>query len=235
MTVKEDVRVTSDLRSRTLLTARLGMAALIAAALLGQLLTSLQFWGERGATDLAVNLVAYGSLFTVLSNTASMVLLIALALGLPRRDRLSRRFDVVLLATTTCMVVTGVVYNALMRPIELPDGATLVWANEVLHVIAPAWMLVDWAVTAGARAVHRRDLAAVVVFPAAWLGYTLLRAPSTPEEAASNPYWYPHLDPATYDNGAFGVATTCLAITAALLLVAGGLIAIARWRSLYRG
>jgi hypothetical protein len=235
MTVKEDVRVTSDLRGRLLLAGRLGMAVLIPAAILGQLLTSLEFWSARGGTDLGLNLVAYGSLFTVQSNTASAVLLLIFVVAHLGRARLGRRFDVALLCTTTCMLVTGLVYNVLMRAIELPEGATLGWANEVLHVAAPLWMLLDWTLAARHRQVHWRDLPAVVAFPMLWLGCTLLRAPRTPEEAAGNPYWYPHLDPATYANGGFGVATTCLAITAALLLLATALITFARWRVLARG
>lgn len=230
MSVNEDLRVASDLRRRILLVGRATIAALALAAVVSQLTVSLVFWYQRGAHDVAQNLVTYFSFFTVESNILSMVLLGILVAAQLGRPRIGRRFDVLLLSATSYMIVTGVVYNVLMRDIVLPADATLVWSNEVLHVVAPLWMLIDWFVSTRERDVRWRDLGTVVIFPALWLGYTLMRAPKTPEQAIDNPYWYPPLDPATYDNGYFGVVGTCLAVTVALLLAAAVQIAYARWR-----
>ncbi|WP_347755566.1 Pr6Pr family membrane protein [Agrococcus sp. ProA11] len=234
MTVTEDLHIATDRRRRWLLVGRASIAALILAAVVGQMVTSLVFWHAQGAHDLAQNVANYLSFFTVESNILSLVLLgilVAAQLGGPR---LGRRFDVLLLGATSYMVVTAIVYNALMRGIELPPAATLDWANEVLHLIAPLWMVIDRIASTRESELQWRDVGTVTLFPAAWLAFTLLRAPKTPEEAVENPYWYPHLDPSTYDDGYFGVATTCLAVTALLVLAAAAQVAYVRWRQLSR-
>lgn len=230
MIVNEDLRVANDLRRRTLLVGRATIAVLILAAVVGQLSLSLIFWYERGAHDVSQNLATYFSFFTVESNILSLALLGILVAAQLGRPRIGRRFDLLLLCATSYMIVTSIVYNALMRDVELPPDATLGWSNEVLHLVAPIWMVIDWFVSTRERDVRWHDLGTVMIFPASWLAYTLLRAPKTPEQAIDNPYWYPALDPATYANGYFGVATTCLAVTAALLLAAAVLIAFSRWQ-----
>ncbi|GEK81681.1 Pr6Pr family membrane protein [Agrococcus baldri] len=231
MTVAVDMRTRNNAGARTLLIGRTGAVALILSAVIAQLVTSVTFWSERGAHDLGRNIITYLSFFTVESNILAAALLTALLVAQLGRLRLGRRFDVLLLGATAYMVLTGAVYNATMRDVALPASASLEWANEVLHVVAPAWMLLDWIISSRERRLRWRDLGTVAVFPALWLGCTLLRAPRTPEEAIGNPYWYPQLDPASYETGAFGVVTTCLGITVALLLITGALLAHAAWRA----
>lgn len=234
MTVIEDLHTGTDRRRRMLLIGRAAIAALILASVVGQMVTSLVFWHEQGAHNLAQNVANYLSFFTVESNILSLLLLgilVAAQLGGPR---LGRRFDVLLLCATSYMIVTGIVYNALMRSIELPPAATLDWANEVLHLIAPLWMVIDRIASTRDSDLQWRDVGTAMLFPAAWLAFTLLRAPKTPEEAIENPYWYPHLDPSTYDDGYFGVATTCLAVSALLLLAAAAQVAYSRWLRISR-
>jgi hypothetical protein len=148
------------------------------------------------------------------------------------RPRIGRRFDVLLLSATTYMVVTGIVYNTLLRGIELPQGATLGWSNEVLHLIAPLWMLVDWLLSSAKRDVRFADLGVVAIFPVAWLAYTLLRGPSTLDQASGRSWWYPYpfLDPATHANGYAGVAVMSVIVAATVLIVAAALVAISRAR-----
>ena len=47
-------------------------------------------------------------------------------------------------------VVTGVVYNLLLRGVELPQGTTVEWSNEVLHVVACAYIVLDWFIAPAA-------------------------------------------------------------------------------------
>lgn len=218
----------------TLLAGRAAVAALILAAVVGQLSTTLAFWGEQGYGDIPRNVANYLSFFTVESNLLAMLalgILVASQLGGPR---IGRRFDVALLCTTTYMLVTGIVYNVAMRDVELPQGATLEWSNEVLHLVAPAWMLLDWFLCPRERDVRWRDLGTVLVFPLVWLGCTFLRAPKTSVEASETPYWYPMLDPATHDNGVLGVVGVCLCIAGVLLVAAATQLAFVHWRRLAR-
>lgn len=216
---------------RMLLVGRVTVAGLILAALVGQLSTSLAVWGAMGYGDIPRNVTTYLSFFTVESNLLAMLalgILVAAQLG---RPRIGRRFDVALLCITSFMVVTGVVYNATMRDIELPQGATLEWSNEVLHLIAPLWMLLDWLACSRTRDLRWRDLGTVIIFPLVWLGFTFLRAPASSIEASETPYWYPMLDPANYDSGIVGVVGACLGIAAILLLTAAAQLAFDRWRA----
>jgi hypothetical protein len=221
---------TGRVRRRALLVGRAVMATTILVAVVAQLLTSLHFWAQRGASDGGQNVVTYFSFFTVESNILSLVLLSILVAAQLGRPRIGRRFDVLLLCATSFMLVTGIVYNAMMRDIVLPADATVGWSNEVLHVVAPVWMLLDWFASPRLRDVRWRDLGTVLLFPAAWLAYTLIRAPKSPAEAVGNPYWYPPLDPSTYDTGYLGVIGTCSAVVAMLLVATAVLIVFARWQ-----
>ena len=217
---------------RLLLAGRTIIAVAIAAAVIGQLMTSLTFWTARGDADIALNVLNFFSFFTIESNLLAMVTLAALVVLAARRGPLGRGMQVVLLCATTYMVVTGIVYNTLLRGIELPQGATLGWSNEILHLVAPLWMLVDWLLSARERDVRWRDTAIVAIYPVAWLAYTMLRGPVTLDQAAGDGTWYPYpfLDPATHANGYAGVVIMCVVIAVTIVVAAAGLAAIARAR-----
>ncbi|MGY3127348.1 hypothetical protein ACVWW9_000847 [Agrococcus sp. UYP33] len=217
---------------RVVLVGRAIIAVAILAAVTGQLITSVGFWTARGDESIPLDLLNFFSFFTIESNLLAMVVLALLVAAQLGRPRIGRRFDVLLLCATTYMVVTGIVYNTLLRGIELPQGATLGWSNEVLHLIAPLWMLIDWLLTAGKREVRFADLRIVAIYPVLWLVYTLLRGPVTLDQASGRPWWYPYpfLDPATHANGYAGVAVMCLIVAATVLLGAAALVAYARWR-----
>ncbi|WP_306233741.1 Pr6Pr family membrane protein [Agrococcus beijingensis] len=215
---------------RLLLVGRAVIAFAILAAIVGQLITSVTFWTARGDASIALDLANFFSFFTIESNVLAMVVLAVLVAAQLGRPRIGRRFDVLLLCAATYMVVTGIVYNTLLRGIELPQGATLGWSNEVLHLIAPLWMLIDWLLSSGKRDLRFGDIGIVAVFPVVWLAYTLLRGPFTLDQASGRDWWYPYpfLDPATHANGYAGVAMMGAIVAATVLLAASGMIAISR-------
>ena len=215
---------------RLVLVGRAVIAVAILAAVVGQLITSVTFWTARGDASIPLDLLNFFSFFTIESNVLAMVVLAVLVAAQLGRPRIGRRFDVLLLCVSTYMVVTGIVYNTLLRSIELPQGATLGWSNEVLHLVAPLWMLIDWLLTSGKRDVRFGDLGAVAIFPVVWLAYTLLRGPFTLDQASGRDWWYPYpfLDPATHANGYVGVAIMCVIVAATVLLAAWGMVAVSR-------
>ncbi|SFS09122.1 hypothetical protein SAMN04487783_1213 [Agrococcus baldri] len=217
---------------RFLLVGRAVIAIAILAAVVGQLITSITFWTARGDESIPLNVLNFFSFFTIESNVLAVMVLAVLVAAQLGRPRIGRRFDVLLLCVSTYMVVTGIVYNTLLRGIELPQGATLGWSNEVLHLIAPLWMLADWLLSSGKRELRFGDLRVVVIFPLVWLAYTLLRGPFTRDQATGRDWWYPYpfLDPATHANGYVGVAIMCVIIAATVVLAAWGMIAISRAR-----
>lgn len=210
---------------------RVAVASAIAAAIVGQLATSLAFWPTAGVTNLTLSIVNFFSFFTIESNLAAVaVLLIGAAIVATRAGEEPHWFAVLRATVVTYMVTTGIVYNLLLRGVELPQGSTLPWSNEVLHVVGPVWMLLDWMFAPGRRPLAWRSIRIIVVFPILWAVYTLVRGPFTPDEVRGEPTWYPYpfLDPGLSENGYLSVAFYVVLIAAVIGLVGAGVIWISR-------
>ena len=219
--------------------ARLAAAALAVAAILAQLMRTLEIalaaetpWGAHLPTVVA----NFFSFFTILSNVLAAVALAAGGIwGLIRRDaRVEPRGLAVLLAcASTYMIVTGIVYNTLLRGIELPQGATVPWSNEVLHVVIPLLMLLDAVFAPRRRALPWSTVAVAAVFPIVWVAYTLLRAGTVVSPATGDTGWYPYpfLDPRL--NGGYGGVTLWVLLIAAIIVGTAALVVwIGRRRAL---
>ena len=81
---------------RLLLAGRTIIAVAIAAAVIGQLMTSLTFWTARGDADIALNVLNFFSFFTIESNLLAMVTLAALVVLAARRGPLGRGMQVII-------------------------------------------------------------------------------------------------------------------------------------------
>lgn len=213
----------------TALIGRTVVALAIIAAIVAQLDSSIAFAARDGQGDTANVVVNFLSYFTVDSNTLSAVVLLCGAVLLARGRPESRTFSVVRLAVTTYMVITGVVYNLLLRGF-LVQGATVLWSNEVLHVIGPLYLLLDWLFAPGRTRLQSRDALPALVFPAVWLAYTLLRGPFATDPFRPTDYWYPYpfLNPVTSAGGYGSVAAYSVGIAIAVVLVAMGLAWVSR-------
>ena len=86
-------------------------------------------------------------IFTILSNLSAAAVLAWAAIWWFTRGRSTGTpgtgaIAVALACVTTYMVVTGLVYNTLLRTVELPQGSEPVWwSNEVLHLVGPLFLL----------------------------------------------------------------------------------------------
>ena len=213
---------------------RILVAVAVIAAVVGQLLVSLDFWRASGVTNTGSNVVNFFSFFTVDANiAAAVVLLVGAGLAIAGRSPDPHWFAVTRASVATYMVVTGIVYNLLLRGIELPQGATLGWSNEVLHVIAPLYLLVDWVLAPGARPLAAKRIWPILVFPIVWVVYTLVRGPFVVDQVYDTDYWYPYpfLNPDTSANGYSSVAFYVVLIAAVIGLVAAGVLWISRRRA----
>lgn len=210
---------------------RLLTAVLIAAAVVAQAQVTFSSAAEAGR-DMTTTVVNFFSFFTILSNVASLVVLAWASLWLWARGRDAAGrprsepapLAVALACVSTYMIVTGVVYNLLLRSIELPQGTTVPWSNEVLHVVAPIVLLLDVFVGPRPRALGWRALWIVVAFPVAWSAYTLIRGPLTVNPATGAEWWYPYpfLDP--HVQGGYGGVALYVAAIAALIALAGWMV-----------
>ncbi|WP_353114953.1 Pr6Pr family membrane protein [Microbacterium sp.] len=217
--------------------ARLAAAALTAAAIIAQLIRTLEralHAPDSWAAHLPTVVANFFSFFTILSNVGAVV---ALALGgvwlLRHRHGAEPRWLSVLFAcVATYMITTGIVYNILLRGIPLDQGSTVWWSNEVLHVVAPLFLLADVLFAPQRRRLPWSTLWIVVAFPIVWVVYTMLRAPLITAPATGAPSWYPYpfLDPANV-GGYGGVSLYVVGIAVAILVVATGVLAVGRKRS----
>jgi hypothetical protein len=203
------------------------------AAIVGQLATSLAYWPTHGVTNIALSITNFFSFFTILSNVGAIVVfLVGAYLLFTRTGKDPAWYTLFRASIATYMIVTGVVYNLLLRGIELPQGSTLGWSNEVLHVVVPILALLDWLFAPGRSSIEWNQLWKILVFPIVWAVYTMIRGPFTPNEVTGDPYWYPYpfLNPFTSHNGYFSVAFYVILIAAVIGLVAAGVIWISRRR-----
>jgi hypothetical protein len=82
-------------------------------------------------------------------------------------------------SATTYSIVIAVVYNALLRggagDIRDAGYAWPVVPNEIMHVWAAVFMLLDWLLIAGFAGLKLRASLWVAVFPLAWLAFSVTR------------------------------------------------------------
>lgn len=175
---------------------RLAMAGVTIAAIAAQLTKSIGTAIELGR-DVATTIANFFSFFTILSNAAAAVVLAWIALWYlfkgRRADAEPHGLAVALACVSTYMIITGIVYNTLLRGIELPQGsAPIPWSNEVLHLIGPIFLLLDVFLGPLRRALPWRSLWAVVAFPIVWVIYTMIRGPLVTNPVSGDPFWYPY-------------------------------------------
>ena len=188
------------------------MALLIAVALSVQYVKS----SDREGFS-AVNFFSY---FTVLSNVAAAALLLWETARPP--DVHTPRECTVRGAVTLYMCITGLVYAVLLAPASADVDVTEAWVDAVVHEIAPIAVLLDWVVEPARRLPRGWSVvAAWLLFPAAYLVYTLARGADT------GWYPYPFLDP-DESGGYGGVAAYSAGVLAAFVAVALAL----RWWAL---
>lgn len=219
--------------------ARLAAAALTLAAIIAQLSRSIENaliatteWGQHLPT-VAANFLSF---FTILSNLlAAIVLIIAAVWALRHRrdtDVEPNWLAVLLACASTYMIVTGIVYNILLRGVALPQGVTVPWSNEVLHVVIPLFLLADLLFAPRRRALRWSAVAITTIFPIVWVIYTMIRANLVIAPATGNTWWYPYpfLDPHLVPGGYLGVAGYIVGIAIAIVGIACFVVWVGRKR-----
>lgn len=197
---------------------RLLAAAAIVVAIAGQFAQSWSMVPDRGAF-----IVNFFSFFTILSNAlAALALLAGAWFSLTRRVD-PETYHLIRACVVTYMATTFVVYNLLLREISLDQATTVPWSNEILHVWAPLYLVVDWLLAPGRRPIEWGRLWTIAIFPIVWAVYSMIRG------AVVGWYPYPFLDPNIEPGvGYGGVAVYIIAIAAFILLVGAGIIAVSR-------
>jgi carbon starvation protein CstA len=161
------------------------------------------------------------SFFTIQSNMLATVALVLAALV--RRDERSLGFDAARTAATFYVVITGVVFAALLSGLQEQLDTHNPFANSVLHYVIPAAAAIDWLVDPPRHRLGTPVALAWLVYPVAWFAYTLARG------SAVGWYPYPFVDVAR--NGYGGVLLNGVVFLAAFALGALALARVAAWRT----
>lgn len=133
--------------------------------------------GFEGGWEHMVNQPTY---FTFLANF--LVGLTSLLLAI-RPHRTSSLFHALRIAAVVCIVITGVVFNLLLR--DAPPGTPVEYVNDTIqHVITPILTPLVWLLFDPRGGVTWRRIGLASVVPLAWLAFTLARGPLLD--------WYPY-------------------------------------------
>jgi uncharacterized membrane protein len=183
-----------------------GLTALVTAfALAAQLVLTATESAPPGEVDppgLAERLFHLVSYFTILSNLLVLVTT-ARAARDPRTD--GPVWRVLRLDAVVAITITGVVHWFLLR--TLLDLAGWSYAvDKLLHVVVPLLAVVGWVLFGPRRRVTGRVVLLALIYPFAWLAYTLLVG------AVSGWYPYPFLDVGENGGGAVAVAALGIAL-----------------------
>lgn len=73
--------------------------------------------------------------------------------------------------STTCMVIVGVIYNTLVPG----TGSAPAWVSVTLHLVLPAFIVLDWIAGPGRRTLPWSRVWWVLPYPIAWAAVVLLR------------------------------------------------------------
>ncbi len=213
--------------------ARIVMAVLILVATAEQLRLATAAAASVGidGTTAAWRLLAF---FTVQSNLwAAVALLVGAISAFASRARTDSFLVALLLAgATTYMTVTGVVYNVVLR--SMGDVGILGgWSNDVHHVIAPLFLVLDLLLAPRRRRLRWRDIPLLIAFPLIWVAVTMICGPFLTSPATGTTPWYPYpfLDPASTPGGYLGVAAWIVGIAIVFAALAALAVGVGRWRT----
>lgn len=160
------------------------------------------------------NVLNFFSYFTNLGNILAAAVLLVESVLVWRGKELGPAWQLMRCVSVVCMALVGIVFSALLRDVDL--GSLLPWINAWLHYVMPVAVVLDWLVQPPRTSIPVRSLWIAVLFPLAYLAYSLVRG------AAISWYAYPFLNPVSGGYGA--VVLTCVIIAAAFLAVSAVLL-----------
>ena len=164
----------------------------------------------------------YFAFFTIQTAMINIVVLITGGIMALRLDRDTRLYTAIRASVFSYAIVTGVVYNLLLRDVPNSDGYTgPTWANEALHVWIPIYIALDWLLTPGRVRIAWSTVWLAVSFPLIWVGVSMTRG------AVTGWYPYPFLEP-DGPNGVMGVVTYVVGIATFIIVLAALAVVINR-------
>lgn len=161
----------------------------------------------------------YFTYFTIQSCLINIVVLVAGGAYALRHASDTVLYTMARMSIVAYAVVTAGVYNGLLRNIPREGYVGVQWPNEIIHVWIPLFIALDWLLSPGRPSLRWIGLRIVVIYPLAWLAFTLVRG------AVTGWYPYPFLKPET---GWLSVAAYVVGISAFIVGMAALAIAWSR-------
>lgn len=155
----------------------------------------------------------WSTYFTILSNVAGAIVitvLIARPALFTRTDKVGALWRALRLDTVLMIIVTGVVYNAL-----LAGGPKEGWdflSNMMLHIVMPIVTPLVWLVAGPRRIINQGTIYAALVLPLLWAVYALARG------QVIGAYPYPFLDVST---DGWGSVLSFIAVIVVVAIILG--------------
>ncbi|WAB83183.1 Pr6Pr family membrane protein [Microcella daejeonensis] len=164
----------------------------------------------------------YFQFFTIQTALINVVVLLAGGVEAFRRPVDTLLYTAVRASAVAYAVVTGLVYNVLLRGIPNDDGYVgPVWPNELLHVWIPVYIALEFLVNPTRARLGWGALGLAVSFPLAWVGVTMVRG------AVEGWYPYPFLEP-DGPNGVGGVVGYVVGIAVLIIGLAAITVLVTR-------
>ena len=158
----------------------------------------------------------YFSYFTIQTSLINIVVF-AVGAGLAWRHRSDTAlYTTIRMSALAYAVVTAGVYNLLLRGLPYAGFHGLQWPNEIIHVWVPLLITFDWLLSPGRPTLPWKALRVVLLYPVAWIVYTLIRGAFTAY------YPYPFLNP---QNGGWGSVAAYI-VGLSVFLVGIGALAV---------
>ena len=168
------------------------------------------------------SVVNFFSYFTNLSNIIVSIVFIVSAVRLIR-DRNPSQSDVAIRgASVVYIAFVGLVFNTLLRDVDLGD--LIPWVNAIVHFIVPIAAVVDWVIWPPRRRLPFMTTVYWMLFPVVYVVYSLIRG------AITGFYPYPFFSPVV-QHGYGGVALYCVVLVIGFFILA----AIIWWIGNLRG
>ncbi len=165
----------------------------------------------------------YFTYFTIESNLMNIVVFAVGGVMALRRARDTPLLTSVRVSLLSYSVITGLVFNIMLRNLPPHGFQGIQWPAEVMHVVIPIFVVLDWVLAPGRPRVAWRALWLVASYPVLWIIFTMIRG------ALTGWYPYPFLEPGQ-PGGYLSVLTFAVVMSGVLVGLSSLGIAISRIR-----
>ena len=133
------------------------------------------------------SMIQFFSAFTILTNLLVTIYCTKQLVLMRQRKKIDQNKPATLTALTVFILIVGIVYHIMLKPIWKPEGLTML-LSEIHHTLIPIGVLLLWIITENKESVEIKKLFKWLIYPIAYISFVLIRG------HFSNYYPYPFLN-----------------------------------------